>query len=251
MFAPDEPDFGTFPNNYLNDDGGTCTPIATDPKQSKKSDEELALRQSRTCKYDKETLAGGSQNGVNFGPNINCTAVELQPLTVNHGMIISHLARMKADGMTNIHAGVMWGWRLLSPGVPFTDGRAYSDDKNRKILVVMTDGENTYTTHDSINKSMYGAFGYVAKNHLGTTSSNSNIVTDKMDDRTLEACTNAKAENIQIYTVAFKVTSKSTLQMLIDCATSSKMAFNADSNTELVKTFQAIAQEISLLRLEE
>ena len=38
----------------------------------------------------------------------------------------------------------MWGWRVLSPTAPFTEGRAYTANDNKKILVLMTDGENTY-----------------------------------------------------------------------------------------------------------
>jgi hypothetical protein len=158
---------------------------------------------------------------------------------------------MKADGMTNIHAGVMWGWRLLSPGAPFTQGRAYSEPDNRKIMVVMTDGENTYTSYNNMNKSMYGAFGYISKNHLGTTSTSNGTVVDKMDGRTEEACTNAKAAGITIYTVAFQVSSTSTKNMLIRCASQPSMAYQSGSNAELVETFGSIARDITLLRLEK
>ncbi|MCX7324932.1 MAG: hypothetical protein NTZ14_10975 [Hyphomicrobiales bacterium] len=38
--------------------------------------------------------------------------------------------------------GIMWGWRKLSPRARFADGAAYGTDGNKKILVIMTDGEN-------------------------------------------------------------------------------------------------------------
>ena len=269
MFAPDEPDDGSYANNYIDDDGGSCDFSSGSGwggwdwgwgwnwgggggSGTSINDLSDAERQALVCKYDGATLSGYSgSNGISKGPNYNCTAEELQPLTTIRGHVESALAKMKADGMTNIHAGIMWGWRLLSPGEPFTGGRAYSEPDNRKILVVMTDGENTYTTYNNMNKSMYGAFGYIAKDHLGTTSSNSNTVVDKMDDRTEEACTNAKAAGITIYTVAFKVTSTSTKNMLVRCASQASMAYTSESNTELVDTFGSIARDITLLRLEK
>lgn len=291
MFAPDEADTGGYANNYLADDGGSCS-FNTGGSggggggggpggghrgggHSKRgsggggsgsggsggrasgggtsiADLTDEQRQALTCKYDGGNLVGEHQNGVRFGPNINCTAVDLQPLTTNRGAIESTLARMKADGMTDIHAGVMWGWRLLSPGEPFAEGRPYDDDENHKIMIVMTDGQNTYTTYKNFNKSMYGAFGYIAKDHLGTTSSTSWQVVEKMNKKTLAACTNAKSGGkILVYTVAFQVRDQATLKMLQDCATRPEMAFRSQSNGELITTFRQIAQEISMLRLAE
>jgi hypothetical protein len=154
--------------------------------------------------------------------------------------------------MTNIHGGIMWGWRLLSPTIPFTEGRAYDEKDNRKILIVMTDGANTYTTMKNMNKSMYGAFGYIKHGYLGTTSSSNSTVVNKMDDRTAEACAAVKANGkITVYTIAFQVNDSDTLDMLEKCASQTEMAFKSSNNTELVETFNKIAAEISLLRLAE
>jgi Flp pilus assembly protein TadG len=247
MFAPDEPDIGTFPNDYISDTAGACAPMTEEEEEALPQED----RQARICKYDGADLAAGSNNGIKFGPNYNCTAEPLMEMSPSQDVIDAKIATMKADGLTNIHAGVMWGWRLLSPGVPFTGGRPYDDEDNRKILIVMTDGVNTYSSYDTYNKSMYGAFGYIAKNHLGTTSSNNGTVIGKMNERTLAACTNVKAEGILVYTIAFQVSNQATLTMLRNCATSAKMAFQSNSNSDLIAAFHQIAQEISLLRLEE
>jgi Mg-chelatase subunit ChlD len=261
MFAVDEPDSGNFPNDYLDDEGGDCPSPGRGGRGrwggrgggggggSNLSDPEL---QARICKYDNESLSGTHQNGIRYGPNYNCTAEPLQPLTSNRGKIESEIAKMKADGMTNIHGGIMWGWRLLSQGSPFTEGRPYRTDDNRKIMIVMTDGMNTYSTYNTFNKSMYGAFGFVAKGHLGTTSSDDDKVVGKMNERTREACTNVKATgSILVYTIAFQVNDRDTLGMLQECATNRDMAFRSQSNSELVDTFRQIAKDISLLRLEK
>ncbi len=267
MFAPDESDENYFSNNYLADDGGSCE-FAEDGGRghgrrrhggrgggangTKISDLSDAERQALTCKYDGVNLSGTHHNGVDRGPNYNCTANPLQPLSTSRSRVEATLGLMKADGMTNIHDGIMWGWRLLSPGKPFTQGRPYGEEDNRKILIVMTDGENTYTSYNNFNKSMYGAFGYIGKDHLDTTSTSNGTVVGKMDDRTEEACNNVKATgDITVYTVAFKVSSQSTREMLERCASRSDMAFRSDSNSDLVDTFGQIAKEISLLRLEK
>jgi hypothetical protein len=50
-----------------------------------------------------------------------------------------------SGGGTNQAEGLAWGWRVLSPSAPFTEGRPYNDpsDPVRKVIVLMTDGENT------------------------------------------------------------------------------------------------------------
>lgn len=54
----------------------------------------------------------------------------------------SAINALVADGNTVIPAGLLWGWRVLSPTVPFTQGAPYDDEKWIKALVLLTDGEN-------------------------------------------------------------------------------------------------------------
>jgi hypothetical protein len=156
---------------------------------------------------------------------------------------------MIGSGSTNITSGLMWGWRALSETAPFTEGRAYSDPDNQKILILMTDGQNTYEGNSKFMVSQYGAWGYVWKSHLGTTSTNENTVQDKMDDRTELACENIKDAQIKIYTIAFQVSDATTIQMLSDCANEPDMAFTASNNAALLAAFTAIGDDISLLRI--
>ncbi len=262
MFAPDEPDtwsswgpnggsYNSGENDYLNDRGGTCPSSPSNPSAS--------IRQARTCKYSGVNLTNfsgtnGHDNGVNYGPNYSCTTNPLQPMTGNQNTILSQIAAMGASGNTNIHDGLIWGWKLLSPTVPFTEGRAYNTQNNFKILILMTDGDNTYgqDRSPSTNRSTYASYGYVEDGHLGTTSTNNSTVVDKMDERTLEACTNIKAtDDILIYTIGFQVSTQSTLNLLRDCATDPSMAYQSTSNADLIAVFQQIAANISTLRVAE
>ncbi|MGF1649495.1 MAG: hypothetical protein ACFCUN_03500 [Hyphomicrobiaceae bacterium] len=253
MFAPDEPDTinadgKTYRNSYLVDDGGACTRQArwcvsysrrgnctewyTEPLDP-------AVAQSRMCKYSGQTPAGS-------GPNLNCTTAALLPLTSTKGQIETAIDGMVASGWTNVQQGVMWGWRLLSPDPPFTEARPANDDNNRKYLVIMTDGENTYQRHSNQNLSMYGAFGYLSKARL----SQSNPVST-MNSRTLAACENAKAAGITIFTVAFAeaAASSSARNLMRNCASGPGNALLATDGEGLKRAFEDIGREISQLRI--
>ena len=56
---------------------------------------------------------------------------------------------------------------MVSGGEPFTEGRPDDEKGNDKVIIVLTDGANTYgdlgSTDDAGNKSTYAAYGYVGK----------------------------------------------------------------------------------------
>mgnify|MGYP000176886417 CR=1 FL=1 len=212
---------------------------------------------ARMCKYGsatrKVTPANITVGGLPGGPNFMCSTAAVTPLTTSQSGVTASVNAMVASGSTNIQEGLMWGWRLLSPGAPFTGGRAYTVNDNQKIIILMTDGENTYypKTNSSLLKSWYGAWGFISQNHLGTTSTSSSTIVGKMNDRTALACTNAKAAGIKIYTVAFQVSDSDTLAMLTACASEPAMAFQSSSTSALLAAFSAIGDDISLLRVAE
>ncbi len=258
MFAPDEPDSNnddgaSYGNSYIADDGGACTPQPTvctsynrrgTCTQWQKTPLAAATAQSRTCKYDGATVPSTVP-----GPNYMCDSSSILPLTATRSELDAKLGGMAAKGNTNIPEGIMWGWRALSPGAPLTEGRPYETPNNDKVLVLMTDGANTYTATSNHNKSYYGAHGYGAAGRLGTTYTNAAYVS-RMNQKTQAACTNAKAAGIKIYTVAFRLeTDPTTLSLLQGCATEASMAFRASDGAALVAAFERIGSEISKLRV--
>ncbi|MFN3857003.1 MAG: vWA domain-containing protein [Caulobacter sp.] len=152
---------------------------------------------------------------------------ELTPLTRNFGQIRSGISSLKANGLTYIPAGLAWGFNLLSPAQPFTEGAAYdpSNRKPRKALVLMTDGENT--------RLMNPANGRHDKAPNG--------VATQANDYTAELCRNIKAQNIEIYTVAFQVTDAKIKSILKGCASSEANYYDASSAGDLVTAFEQIA----------
>jgi Flp pilus assembly protein TadG len=264
MFAPDEPDDdsanavgnGTYANSYISDRGGTCSasPQVCLVFNKKKNTcttygpapLDVASAQARTCKYS----AAAADTSGGKGPNYMCTSKPIMALSNNKVDVDAAITALTSGGNTNIGEGVMWGWRALSPDLPFTDGRSFSDPENKKIMIVMTDGDNTYNTDNGRhNKSLYGASGFASRGRLGITYSNS-AYTQVMDTKLATACSNAKAAGITVYTVAFGTGVSTTTQALLtQCASSPSGYFVAANATALVASFQNIGKEIADLRV--
>jgi Flp pilus assembly protein TadG len=231
------------------------------------------------CKYgtssNKATMSNVTVSNLSGtgkgGPNYMCTTTAITPLTTTQQTVSDAITAMQANGYTNITEGLMWGWRALSPGAPFTEGRSYSTSDNKKILVLMTDGENTYNPYlqkdqnpstsssyaGKFVKSAYGGWSYLQMNHLGTTSTTSSDVFDKLNAKTSAACTAAKAAGITIYTVGFEINDQTSsdpataLALLEGCATDTTKYYDAQNETDLLNAFTAIGNDISQLRLSQ
>jgi Flp pilus assembly protein TadG len=216
-----------------------------------------SLANSPNCKYgtsaNKATVANITVGGLPAGPNFMCTTTSLSPLSTDKATTKSAVNAMAAQGATSVMEGALWGWRALSPGEPFAQGRAYNTEDNQKILVLMTDGQNTYYPNSKFVKSWYDLYGYVDRGRLGTTSTNSDTLTAAMDTRTAQACANIKAAGIIVYTVAFQIPGDEAgaLTLLKNCATDSDKYFAPNTESELLNAFNAIGKDISMLRISQ
>jgi Flp pilus assembly protein TadG len=238
-FAPDEPDSGSgtdYDNTYLSDgsySSATCIKTGSPSNDNK--------RQCNTAKYKSFSGSGG--------PYYNCppASAKLTALTNTQSTITSAINALAANGNTVIPAGLLWGWRVLSPTAPFTEGAAYDDEKTVKALVLLTDGENDVNQGgNGMNKSSYNAFGYAKNGHLGSTSgSNANAT---LDSKTLSVCSAIKAKGIQLYTIGFQVSSASK-SLLTSCASKPDMFYDSPTNDQLAAIFQDIAQGLNELRI--
>ncbi len=130
------------------------------------------------------------------------------------------------NGETYIAPGLLWGWRLLSPNPPFSDGLAIGSAK--KILVLMTDGANTHSA------------SYPDHNNTDVTASNSKLV---------NVCTAVKAAGVTLYTIAFQVTNSTIQNVLSQCATGVPYYYNAQTNADLQAAFSSIGAQLTNLRL--
>jgi Flp pilus assembly protein TadG len=142
---------------------------------------------------------------------------------------------------TYIPSGLIWGQNLLSPSEPFAEAAAY-DKKNvdpRKVMVLMTDGDNTLQFRASDGK-------HIALS--GSEASKANQV-KKTNEDSAEICAYMKSNDIEIFTVAFMVTNAAAKALLQGCATDAEHYYDASDPDKLLAAFSGIAQSLSQVRL--
>lgn len=236
FFAPDEPDTSNagYVNNYLSD-------VTTSSNWK--------TRQGYVAKYNHAPRTGtNNSTGYAYGPNAGCALTSIARLSEDWTSLKSKVDSMTAVGDTNIGLGLMWGWHLISPNAPFADGSAYGTAKLQKIVVLMTDGENTNSDTSSNDDSVYAGVGYIWQNRLGITSGTASQRRAAMDGRLEELCSNMKAKGIIIYTVRVEVTN-GTSSVLQNCASSADKFYDVQSASQLTAVFDAIAGSIQNLRI--
>ena len=282
MFAPDETDNKDGhrnPNNsYWNDNTAASNNLT---------------RQISMPKYFTPAASGTQAAGAGEGPNASCTTTPITPLadvTTPDGLgrINAAIDAMTSNGATNVPEGIAWGWRTISSGAPFGEGRPEVEKGNDKVLIVLTDGENTYYTPNSLgyhdlagNKSTYSAYGYTnvrqpggshTRLFMGTGSSvsKSDYSNDNysaaLNDHMAQVCANAKASRLIVMTVALDLSAsdkqqKKQIAGLKDCASDSRFRrdpsdpskpaklFWNTTGGNLSQTFKEIADELSNLRI--
>lgn len=189
--------------------------------------------------YRYPRICSKSKNGVcqsysNNDANNGCTNSRIVPLTNNQTRLQSTINALNPAGNTFGNVGMAWGWRVISPTEPFTEGTAYDHPDWSKTVIMMTDGDNTMN-------SVYSAFGKTA---------NHSIDADDLDDKYAEICENMKAEGINIYTITFQSDiTNATREIFRTCATSPAQYYNAPSNASLVEAFEDIANQLSQLHI--
>jgi Flp pilus assembly protein TadG len=258
-FAPDEPDSGksTKPTGW----GGFTVNNSYITKDTTGSETDWFKRQAFAAKYGTANQTSAA-NDVDGGPNEGCGLTSLMRLTnVRAGAdatkVKTKLNAMIAVGNTNVAMGLIWGWHLISPNAPFKDGSAYGTKNVKKIIVLLTDGDNTNTGQNNPNDSLYSGYGYIwqkrLKNANGvalTSGSSDNDRRDAMDSRQARICAAAKAsgKDVFIYAIGVGVSAHSRT-ILQACATSPEYYYDVTDAAQLKPVFDAIAGSIQNLRI--
>ncbi len=285
MFAPDEGYSGSGSKPYNNwlDDGISPSTGSTEVVYK--------IRQRYMPKYFAVGTSVSDALGTNEGPNSSCSTAPITPLTdttttAGRTTVDNAIDAMVASGATNVPEGMAWGWRTVSSTAPFTQARSESERGNDKVVIVLTDGANTYYTPESLgasdyadNESIYSALGFAelydntAGRIFGGTSnsvsksdfSNANY-TKAMNEHFATLCANAKAGNLIVMTVAVDLSSSDTaekaqIEALKACASESKYTKDATDPSKpaklfwnstggtLSEDFKNIARELSNLRI--
>lgn len=186
-------------------------------------------------------------------PNLGCPT-PIVPLMSNRTQLITEVNNLTAwnRGGTMGNIGLAWGVRVLSPEAPFTQGHSYDRDDWRKIIVMMTDGDNTVyceSTMNNCNSQNYSdetAYRRVASNVMGTTTRTGML--NAVNARMTETCNYAKSLGIVVYTITFASgLTNATRDLYRNCATDSNKYFNAPTQADLVSVFEQISRELSNL----
>lgn len=177
--------------------------------------------------------ANGNNLEVSYKGNKIPPAMELtcgQPITPLSDDIESAADRvdsLTASGPTYIPAGLMWGWRSLTPSAPLE----VEPGKDRsKLIILMTDGQNTV--------SQSGLF------HDGRRSNDANDLTEKL-------CNKIKGDGVKIATLSYSRGSRdsTTTQLLKKCASSSELYFEPRDSRTLKKAFEDAIKSTKSIRL--
>lgn len=155
----------------------------------------------------------------------------LLPLTDDKAKLLDMVEGLSAAGWTYIPSGIGWGWSLLTPEAPFTGAIAFDEApkvNGVKALMVMTDGANTrapdYPTHNNPSAPLANSL-------------------------TSEICTNVKAQQIVVYTIAFEVTNSTIKDILRNCASGPANYFDAKDGKALAAAFDSIAASLRNISL--
>jgi Flp pilus assembly protein TadG len=217
-----------------------------------------------------------------------CTSQPTTFLTTDQTALSNAINNMYPNGSTFIAAGVLWGWRMLSPAWRNADSskgwgsQTLPQDANpylTKAMIIITDGANEWqlkTSEFSLpllnNVSQGSGYYYSSSNVLGSPQGTAylgssgfvpslqpygvvaNIYGDTAsrnvaDAVQLAACQQASAAGIKIWGIVYGNDSDIQHSLQVMQQCVNQVAYYAPSDTDLQADFQSIAGQLSSLRL--
>jgi Flp pilus assembly protein TadG len=156
-------------------------------------------------------------------PAQNCAVPTLQailPLTTSTATARAKIDALVPGGNTNTIIGMAWGYNVLTPGNPLSDGAAPASRRPVRALVFLTDGLNT---EDRFPQP-----------------------TAAMDADMRDLCKSAATADIRVFTIRVVEGNDALLK---DCASSPGDFYSTSDSAGLLKVFQSIAGKLMRLRL--
>jgi hypothetical protein len=147
----------------------------------------------------------------------------LRDLTDDFNGIKDALSGMRPTSYTNIALASEMGFHMLAPNRPFETARDFSEQDLKKIMILLTDGMQT----------------------VSATGPSGGPSTLDADESTAEVCTNAKAEGIRIFTVAYDINEERVRTLLSGCASSATTYFEPTGVSGIDEVFDEIFSMIS------
>lgn len=166
--------------------------------------------------------------------NTSCSK-PITPLTGDRAKLESAVNALVPHGETYIPAGLTWGLRTISDGRPFSEGVSYTEAAAkdiRKVIVLMTDGENQKSAQ------LPGS-----PHHWGSDL-------DEANKWTRKACKKIHKKDIAVYTITFGTdVPKAARKIMKKCASAPENYYSADDSAGLAGAFNAISSELTQLYL--
>jgi Flp pilus assembly protein TadG len=174
--------------------------------------------------YDTNVVAPSGSAPMLF-PAVQYSACPQQAMgqSYNWAAMNNLINNMQPNGTTNQNIGLELGWMSLVGGGPFTAPPTTPGYTYNYVIVLFSDGLNT-------------------EDHWYSAQSS-------IDAREAMTCSNAKAANIQIYTVQISTDGTPMSSLLQNCATDSSKYFYLTSASEVITAFNTIGTNLSNLYL--
>jgi Flp pilus assembly protein TadG len=215
------------------------------------------------------------QSNNSVGPNLACPSLAILPETASKTAVSAVINKMVPvyRGGTIISLGLQAGWWTLSPnwqglwGTP-TLPLAYNTPYMRKVIVLMTDGNNEwYDFPDGVpgqtpptapptgvpkwiadGDADFTAYGRLLTNTRTVSPAN---ITTTLNTWMSQMCTTIKQNGIIIYTILFNNSNSATQTLFRNCASTPSDYFLSPTNADLQSAFNQIGQDLSTLRLSQ
>ena len=185
--------------------------------------------------YDQDVTAPTSSIPATLFPAEQYGSCPKSMMGLNYDWtaMTSLVESMSANGNTNQPIGLVWGWRSLVGGGPFSVPALDSSYQYQQVIILLSDGMNTedrwYNSQTSVDDRMYDS----------TTGKGT--------------CANAKAAGITIYTIQVNTGNDPTSTLLQNCASNTSGTtdhfFLLTSADQIVTTFEAIGTNLTKLRV--
>ncbi len=130
----------------------------------------------------------------------------IRPLSTNHNATVAQLNAMTPHEGTNVALGLEFGWQVLSPNAPWTEGVSYADPDWNKYIILLTDGQH--------NREGFGP-GSIFSDNQGLANMGS-------------VCTAAKNNGVSIITVAYEFENDDGKAELQACASGAQYYLEGD-----------------------
>jgi Flp pilus assembly protein TadG len=161
---------------------------------------------------------------------IGC-ATPLLDLTTNVSTVRSTINALITEGETYIPSGLIWGWRMLSPGAPLSAATGGAGGA-RKFMILVTDGRNTKSPN------------YPA--HEGSDSA----LADQLTKTTCSNIAGDTSNAIKVFTIAFEMDGLDSKAILQECARrTGGQFFDATDAAKLKEAFSQVSDAIATVKL--